>query len=79
LGSGNVTLIPEGIKQFDETGIVSDSGRHEDFNVVVLATGFQVTNFPTPMEIIGKGRALPIKGTGIGSAGLPWDVGPQLP
>jgi cation diffusion facilitator CzcD-associated flavoprotein CzcO len=54
LNDDNVTLIPEGIQKFDETGIVSDNGAHEEFDVVVLATGFQVTNFLTPMEIVGK-------------------------
>ena len=49
-----MTLIPEGIKQITTTGLVSDSGRQEDFDVIVLATGFQVTKFLAPMEIIGK-------------------------
>jgi len=54
LNASNITLLPEGIQRFDETGIVSESGQHEDFDVIVLATGFQVTNFLTPMKIIGK-------------------------
>jgi cation diffusion facilitator CzcD-associated flavoprotein CzcO len=59
LNEENVSLIPEGIKRFDETGIVSDSGTHEEFDVIVLATGFQVQNFLTPMEIVGgKGQTL---------------------
>jgi len=54
LHSQNLNLVAEGIKEFDETGIVSESGVREEFDVIVLATGFQVQNFLTPMEIVGK-------------------------
>ncbi|KAH6682832.1 hypothetical protein B0J14DRAFT_132823 [Halenospora varia] len=55
----NLSLVNEGIKEIDETGITSEGGTHEDFDVIVLATGFQVTNFLTPMKIIGSnGQAL---------------------
>ncbi|RFU32297.1 hypothetical protein B7463_g4014, partial [Scytalidium lignicola] len=54
LHSENLSLVPEGIKMIDETGITSESGEHEDFDVIVLATGFKVTDFLTPMEIIGS-------------------------
>ncbi|KAF2097820.1 FAD/NAD(P)-binding domain-containing protein [Rhizodiscina lignyota] len=50
----NVELIPEGIKRIDPTGIVSDSGIHEEFDVIVLATGFQVQNFLATIELVGK-------------------------
>lgn len=53
LHAENLSLVPEGIQEIDETGIVSESGVREEFDVIVLATGFQVTNFLTPMEIIG--------------------------
>ena len=54
LHSKNLRLAPEGIQSFDETGITSESGEREEFDVVVLATGFQVTRFLTPMVIYGK-------------------------
>lgn len=54
LHSKNLSLVAEGIKEFDETGIVSESGVREEFDVIVLATGFQVQNFLTPMKIVGK-------------------------
>jgi len=54
LHSQNLNLVAEGIKEFDETGIVSESGVREEFDVIVLATGFQVQNFLTPMKIVGK-------------------------
>jgi cation diffusion facilitator CzcD-associated flavoprotein CzcO len=56
LNEPNLELLPEGIQEFDETGIVSESGRKEEFDVIVLATGFQVQRFLTPMEVFGKGK-----------------------
>lgn len=54
LNRPNVELLPEGIKEITETGIVSASGIRDDFDIIVLATGFQVSQFLTPMEIIGS-------------------------
>ena len=55
----NFELIPEGIREIDETGIVSKSGRRCDVDVIVLGTGFQVQQFLTPMEVYGKdGKSL---------------------
>lgn len=45
LNSSHVELAPYGIKAFDETGIVSSDNVKTDFDIVVLATGFQVHNF----------------------------------
>ncbi|KAL3445141.1 hypothetical protein BJX65DRAFT_297236 [Aspergillus insuetus] len=60
LSQSNVDLIPEGIKQFTKSGIISSaSGREDEYDIVVLATGFQVSEFLTPMHIIGShGRTL---------------------
>lgn len=49
----NVELLPEGIQEFTETGIISSSGIEDDFDIIVLATGFQVSQFLTPMHIVG--------------------------
>jgi cation diffusion facilitator CzcD-associated flavoprotein CzcO len=55
----NFELIPEGIREIDETGIVSKSGRRCNVDVIVLGTGFQVQQFLTPMEVYGKdGKSL---------------------
>ncbi|KAJ4413397.1 hypothetical protein N0V82_008566 [Gnomoniopsis sp. IMI 355080] len=55
----NVSLLPEGIQEITETGIVSTSGQRDDFDIIVLATGFQVSDFLVPMEITGAdGRTL---------------------
>lgn len=47
-------MLGEGIREFDATGITSETGEHQEFDVVVFATGFQVTNFLTPMHITGE-------------------------
>ncbi|KAH9214487.1 monooxygenase [Leptodontidium sp. 2 PMI_412] len=54
LHENNLTLLGEGIREFDATGITSETGEHQEFDVVVFATGFQVTNFLTPMHITGE-------------------------
>jgi hypothetical protein len=54
LHAKNLDLVAEGIEKIDETGIVSSSGVKDEFDVIVLATGFQVQNFLTPMKIVGK-------------------------
>ncbi|RFU29232.1 hypothetical protein B7463_g7083, partial [Scytalidium lignicola] len=59
LSRSNVQLLPEGIKEITESGIVSSSGKVDDFDIIVLATGFQVSQFLTPMNIIGSaGKSL---------------------
>ncbi|KAH7127307.1 hypothetical protein EDB81DRAFT_846220 [Dactylonectria macrodidyma] len=52
----NVELLPEGLSRFTETGVVSETGKEESFDAVILATGFDVQSFLAPMEIIGKTR-----------------------
>ncbi|KAI1613810.1 monooxygenase [Exophiala viscosa] len=51
----NLDLVPLGIKAIDETGIIDESGVKAEFDVIVLATGFQVQQFLAPMEVTGKG------------------------
>ncbi|KAM0431988.1 hypothetical protein ACHAQK_009904 [Fusarium lateritium] len=50
----NVELRPEGLKGFTETGLISESGDEQDYDAVVLATGFSVQSFLAPMEIQGR-------------------------
>ncbi|KAF2799542.1 monooxygenase [Melanomma pulvis-pyrius CBS 109.77] len=59
LNAPNLEVVPEGIRAIDETGIINVDGTKDEFDVIVLATGFQVQKFLTPMEIIGKeGKSL---------------------
>ncbi|KAI4602224.1 hypothetical protein KJ359_009462 [Pestalotiopsis sp. 9143b] len=54
LNNSNVELLAEGIQEITETGIISSSGIRDDFDIIVLATGFQVSQFLTPMHIVGS-------------------------
>lgn len=49
----NVELIPEGLQRITEDGIISTSGREDKYDIIVTATGFKVSQFLTPMEVIG--------------------------
>lgn len=50
----NIELIPEGLQKITENGIVSSSGRFDEYDMIVLATGFKVSQFLTPMKIVGS-------------------------
>jgi cation diffusion facilitator CzcD-associated flavoprotein CzcO len=56
----NVELVAEGISAITEDGIISSKSLKKDnFDIIVLATGFQVSQFLTPMEVFGKsGKSL---------------------
>jgi cation diffusion facilitator CzcD-associated flavoprotein CzcO len=54
LHAPNLSLVPEGISKVDATGITSESGVREEFDVIVLATGFEVAGFLGPLTIIGR-------------------------
>jgi cation diffusion facilitator CzcD-associated flavoprotein CzcO len=53
LNRNNVDLLNQGIQEITETGIISSGRVKDDFDIIVLATGFQVAQFLTPMEITG--------------------------
>ncbi|KAL2847795.1 hypothetical protein BJY01DRAFT_262907 [Aspergillus pseudoustus] len=54
LHKSTVILRNEGIQEFTEKGIIGSSGTEDEFDIIVLATGFQVSQFLAPMEIKGK-------------------------
>ncbi|KAH8099903.1 FAD/NAD-binding domain-containing protein, partial [Cristinia sonorae] len=49
----NVEFVPEGIKRFTEKGVETDTGRVEDFDVIVCCTGYD-TSFQLPFPVIGR-------------------------
>lgn len=51
----NVELVTDGISQFTENALVTDSGREIGADLVVLATGFQTTRLFGDMKITGPG------------------------
>lgn len=55
----NVDLITESIARITPEGVVTDNGTKYDVDVIVYATGFEASNFLTPMRVIGaKGEEL---------------------
>ncbi|MCK5892593.1 NAD(P)/FAD-dependent oxidoreductase [Aeromicrobium sp.] len=52
----NVTLVPEGVTAVTEAGVTTESGTtHEDIDVLVWATGFDVARFLASFEVVGRG------------------------
>lgn len=50
----NVEVVIEDVTQIDETGIRSPNGELREFDIIVLATGFQADRFMRPMTITGR-------------------------
>ena len=55
LGRENVELVTAGIERIEEDGVRTRDGRHIPLDVLILATGFQTTEFLAPMELTGLG------------------------
>jgi 4-hydroxyacetophenone monooxygenase len=54
-----VELVTESVERLDETGITSGEAEHREFDVIVLATGFQVGKMAARLNITGRdGRQL---------------------
>ncbi|MDH3028569.1 MULTISPECIES: flavin-containing monooxygenase [Methylobacterium] len=51
----NVTLETDGIARLTETGVTTEAGRHHDLDVIVYATGFDVTATFARMKLVGRG------------------------
>lgn len=47
-------LITDGILRIDESGIVSADGTLHEVDIIVLATGFQASDYLTPIRVIGR-------------------------
>ncbi len=51
----NVQLVTDGVASIDETGIRMVDGTHHDVDVIIYGTGYQASNFLTPMRVVGRG------------------------
>src|SRR5262249_40166935 len=51
----NVTLVTDTIREITPPGIVTENGVEHDVDVIVYGTGFQASNFLTPMRVTGRG------------------------
>jgi cation diffusion facilitator CzcD-associated flavoprotein CzcO len=59
LGRDNVELVPRAVTRVTETGVVDAEGVEHPADVLVLATGFQPTNYLAHLEVVGReGRPL---------------------
>jgi len=55
----NVELVPRAVTRVTSTGVVDSEGVERPVDVLVMATGFQPTNFLASMEVVGRdGRTL---------------------
>ncbi|MFF0489913.1 flavin-containing monooxygenase [Nocardia sp. NPDC004068] len=54
LANGQCSLVTSGIKTFTPTGIESNDGSRHEFDLVVLATGFDVEVFVSRLNMVGK-------------------------
>lgn len=55
----HVELVTEGIASADAHGITTRDGVHHELDVIVLGTGFQVTEMPAAARVVGRdGRTL---------------------
>lgn len=50
----NVHLETNGIDHIDAQGVVTKNGEKQEFDVLILATGFSPFNFMRPMELTGR-------------------------
>jgi cation diffusion facilitator CzcD-associated flavoprotein CzcO len=55
LGRENVEVVTAGIERIEEDAVVTRDGRRIPVDVLILATGFQTTEFLAPMELTGLG------------------------
>jgi 4-hydroxyacetophenone monooxygenase len=55
----DVELVTEGVERIVDNGVVTDSGREYDVDVLVWATGFKALQFLWPMDVYGaSGKSL---------------------
>ena len=50
----NVTLVTDGIRRINDTGVEGNDGTQYDVDAIVYATGFHATEYLFPMTITGR-------------------------
>jgi 4-hydroxyacetophenone monooxygenase len=53
----HVDLVTEGIQEITETGIIDRTGKHREFDLIVLAAGFKTSKYFFPCEYTGRNGA----------------------
>ncbi|HPF21931.1 MAG TPA: NAD(P)/FAD-dependent oxidoreductase [Hyphomonas sp.] len=54
LAKPNVELLRQGVKEITPTGVIGEDGIERHCDVIIYATGFQSTEFLTPMHVYGR-------------------------
>jgi cation diffusion facilitator CzcD-associated flavoprotein CzcO len=54
LAKPNVKIVTSSIEMVDPTGVTTSDGHHHELDVLVLATGFAVSDFPSPLTVFGR-------------------------
>jgi cation diffusion facilitator CzcD-associated flavoprotein CzcO len=54
LARDNVELVPSAVTRLTKTGIVDANGTERTIDALVLATGFQTTNYLGTLEVVGR-------------------------
>ena len=76
----NTTLVTDGIRRINATGIEANDGSQHDVDVIVHATGFHATDYLFPMSITGRnGKEIHDVWADGGAVGVPRSDGPRLP
>jgi 4-hydroxyacetophenone monooxygenase len=55
LTKSNVELVSHGIDRFTRDGILTEDGKERPFDIIVVATGFKVTEMAARLDITGRG------------------------
>jgi cation diffusion facilitator CzcD-associated flavoprotein CzcO len=50
----NVDLVPRGVAEVTEDGVIDSDGRAHSVDAIVFGTGFRTTEFLAPMEVRGR-------------------------
>lgn len=53
----NVTLVPRGISEVTESGVVDEDGGEHKVDTIVLATGFKASQFLSGIRVAGRDQA----------------------
>jgi cation diffusion facilitator CzcD-associated flavoprotein CzcO len=59
LNRDNVELVPHAVSRVTPTGVIDETGRTRDIDVLILSTGFQPTRFLAGVDVKGRdGRSI---------------------
>ncbi|HEY1778707.1 MAG TPA: FAD-dependent oxidoreductase [Solirubrobacteraceae bacterium] len=76
----DVTLVTDGVRKINRTGIEGGDGTQYDVDIIVYATGFHATNYLFPMSITGRsGRTVHDFWQEGGSRGYTFSMIPGFP